>query len=707
MAKKARFVRPEEEVHQRITRSYVFALSLIALTATSAFLSHRLSASIDERGDRVTTLLEHQAALSQRLALQANRLVRTEEEASRLDLREKLEATAARVSDGQAWLRTGEDLRQADMPRSRTLRALLAQPDLGVDGLFTMLLEQVDTLLQPGDDAADPLQTTRALTELAEGTLFTRLSTLADRFRAQQRRQVMVVEIIAALVYLLTLAGLALEARYVFAPIARETTDRTRQFAHARSEVSRLMQELSEGRQALAQVRDELRRRALHDELTGLPNRRCLMEYGNRAIANAQRGERVVALLYLELGALEAVNESLGYGAGDALLQEAADVLRTECREADFPARAGGDKLLLMVPDVQGTQEVEGLSARLLERFASPLMLEGQVVRLEVNIGIAVSTDAPGDFNQLLAKAQDALDEASARGSGHWYRFKGREPGGVPAVRDARFDPLRAALARDTVHTWYVPVVRADRTDSIDLRMSWIDGQGEMHGAHEVVRVDGYATLGDHLLERSIVAGSRALGRWQAAGYSSLRMFSVGVSVAQLRAETFAERVLSLLAEFAVEPDSLLIEVDDGELADLDLADEKRLCANLDALHHTGVGLSLANITSASALFVRLEHLAPERVKFAASFTAPDGLTLARQRGLEVIARAAEQRGIELLAQDVRDLEQAELLQSLGCHLQQGPLYAAPMKRSLVSAWLRERRGDARVGGDSDRSEAA
>ncbi|MEM9387877.1 MAG: diguanylate cyclase [Pseudomonadota bacterium] len=704
MAKKARFVRPEEEVHQRITRSYVFALSLIALTATSAFLSHRLSAAIDDRGDRVTTLLEHQAALSQRLALQASRLASANDGAERFTLREKLRATADRVGDGQQWLRSGEDLRRADMPRSRTLRALLAQPDLGVDALLGTLLNQVDTLLQPEDSAVDLLETTEALTVLAEGDLFKRLNALADRFRSQQRRQVMVVEIIAALVYVLTLAGLALEARYVFAPIARETTDRTRQFAHARSEVSRLMQELSDGRRELTQVRDELRRRALHDELTGLPNRRCLMEYGNRAIANAQRGDRVVALLYLELGGLEAVNESLGYGAGDAVLQEAADALRTECREADFPARIGGDKLLLLVPDVQGAQEVEGLSERLLERFASPLMLESQVVRMEVNIGIAVSADAPGDFNQLLAKAQEALDEASAHGTGRWRRFQAAERT-VPAVRDGRFDPLRAALARDTVHTWYIPVLRAGRADSMDLRMSWLDSHGEMHGAHEMVKVDGYATLADHLFERSIVAGSRALVRWQAAGYTSLRMFSVGVSVAQLRGADFADRVLSLLAEFAVEPDSLLIEVDDGELAELELEDEARLCANLDVLHRTGVGLCLANITSASALFVRLEHLAPERIKFAASFTAPDGLTPARQRGLQVIARAAEERGIELLAQDVRDPEQAEQLQSLGCQLLQGPLYAAPMKRSLVSTWLLERRqGDT---GGTARSEAA
>ncbi len=693
MAKKPRFTRPEEEVHQRITRSYVFALSLIALTATSAFLSQKLSAAIDERGDRIIMLLDRQAALSQRLALQASQLALSANDDARKDASRRLEGTVQRLGQNYEALRSGGELDGIDVPRSPALQALLLRPDLGVDALFSAVLAQAKAVV-PEQGSMGQLPDLAALTTLAEGALFERLNEVAGEFRRHQQRQVALVEIIAALVYLLTLAGLALEARYVFAPIARETTDRTRQFVHARSEVSRLLQEVGEGRRQLEQVRDELRRRALHDELTGLPNRRCLLEFGSRAIANAQRGERVVALLYIELGRLDVVNESLGLAAGDTVLQEAADILTTECRAADFPARAGGDKLLLLVPDLQGSREPERLAERLLERYATPIMVDGQVVRIEVNIGIADSEAVSGDFSQLLAKAEQALHEARQDGAGRWCRFDCGDRS-LPAVRDARFDPLRAALAHDTVKTWYIPVLRQDgQVESMDLRMAWLNSHGEMHGTHEVVQIEGYGTLADHLLERSIVAGSRALARWHAAGYRSLRAISVEVTVAQLRRPSFAARLASLLAEFGVEADSLAIEVDDGELAELELADEQALLGTLEAVQEAGVSLTLANVSSAPALFVRLSHLRPDRVKFAASFTAMDGLASSRRRSLEVIARASQEQGFELLAQDVRDPDQASTLETLGCTLQQGPCFAPPMERSLVSAWLRERRGD-------------
>ncbi|MEO0972682.1 MAG: diguanylate cyclase [Pseudomonadota bacterium] len=662
MSKKARIERPEDSVYRRITRSYVVALALIAVAVTATFATQKLATMVDEVGVRQVQLAERQSALSQRVALQAHQWLEAPDAEQRQGARESLERTAS------------------DLLESHVALLASAQTLTGThDGLLSRLFSLSDRLLE--SEARVRVEDVVALTQLVEGELFDHLNSVATETQRKVAQRRMWIEGVAIALYVLTLLGLGAVAKYCFAPVAREATDRTRQCTHARSELSRLTKEISDRSRQIDQIRDEYRRRIAHDELTGLASRRCLMEFGERAIVEVEQEDREIAVMQIDLDRLGAINETLGHAAGDTVLQEAADILSGECRATDFPARSGGDKLALVLTDVTSITDVEVLAERLVKRLEAPVMVDEQVVHMSACVGVALRGDVAGDFSQLLRGAEEALADAKTRGPGQWARY-GAFRDALPAARDKRFERLREALKHDTVKAWYVPVMRRGRAQSMDLQLCLVD----RGGAHDQDRQDD---LAETMFERALVMGSRAGAYWREEGVA-VDHVTVGVDVAQLQRDGYAERLRALFAEFDVSPSHIALELSDGELADLDLADEHALCRNLAALQEEGISLTLSGVASVPSLFVRLEHLKPVRVVLADSFTSQEALAGSPGKAIQVLVRAASQRGFELIARDVHDAEHGAALAALGCELQQGPLHGGPMERALATRWLRD-----------------
>lgn len=494
--------------------------------------------------------------------------------------------------------------------------------------------------------------------------------------------------------YLVILAGLALLGRLLFAPLGREVADRTRQLDHLRAERSRLTHELAARSREIERMRTELRRLSREDELTGLANRRCLMAYGHTALAAARRERRVLTVLQIDVDRLDAVNTTLGHVAGDALLQALAARLIQACGEADFPARCGGDRFALVVSDAMSPEATARQADRLVQLLSRPIVIDGHAVDAGVSVGVARSDEVDGDFDRLLSRASEALDEARRTGRGRWQRCSAvaaGEPQRQQAVAAA--EPLRSALARDAVQPWFVPIVHDGRPESMDVLASWRGPAGERQARHDLPRHPECLPLSDDLLARVVVAGSRAIARWQAAGYA-LQCVTIPVDLQQLRRADFAARLVSLLSEFGAAPGSVALEVNDGELAALPLADESVLHGNFEALRRGGILTTLTNVASIPALKARLAYLRPDRVKFTAAFTATGttGPDPALVQQISLAQEIAAARHITVIAQGVHDEAQARRLAHLGIVLQQGPLYADAMDRSLASAWLRERR---------------
>jgi diguanylate cyclase (GGDEF)-like protein len=168
---------------------------------------------------------------------------------------------------------------------------------------------------------------------------------------------------------------------------------------------------------------ERLRFRALHDPLTGLPNRDLLSENIRRSLARARRRGNGIAVLFLDLDGFKDVNDRLGHAAGDELLKALALRLESAARGGDMVARLGGDEFVMVVEDVRSTEQAEAATVRFLDEVRRPVVIGGERISLDASIGLVVAeaNDVPDD---ILRRADSAMYEAKRAGRGGWRRFE-------------------------------------------------------------------------------------------------------------------------------------------------------------------------------------------------------------------------------------------------------------------------------------------
>lgn len=173
---------------------------------------------------------------------------------------------------------------------------------------------------------------------------------------------------------------------------------------------------------ALEDSRDQLAHNALHDHLTGLPNRRYVEEHLDRTLASASRAGNAVAVLQIDLDGFKQINDRYGHAIGDIALTSVARRMQSAIRRADFLGRNGGDEFIVIAEESRNPRGLETLARRLIEQIAADLALDGQSCRIGASIGIALSPPLAPDSGLLLAAADAALYEAKAEGRGS-FRF--------------------------------------------------------------------------------------------------------------------------------------------------------------------------------------------------------------------------------------------------------------------------------------------
>ncbi len=178
---------------------------------------------------------------------------------------------------------------------------------------------------------------------------------------------------------------------------------------------------------------EHLRFRALHDPLTGLPNRDLLDENMRRALARARRGGTRVAVLFLDLDGFKDVNDRMGHAVGDELLRALAERLVSSSRGGDMVARLGGDEFVIVVEDIRNEGQAEVSTKRFLDEVRRPVVLGGARISLEASIGLVVAEASDVDPDEILRRADSAMYEAKRAGRGGWRRFGAETSAGLGA----------------------------------------------------------------------------------------------------------------------------------------------------------------------------------------------------------------------------------------------------------------------------------
>lgn len=451
--------------------------------------------------------------------------------------------------------------------------------------------------------------------------------------------------------------------------LEQRVASRTRELAHTNAE---LVEQIGER----VRAEQKLTHQALHDTLTGLPNRGRLLERLGQAIAHARRDRRAFAVLFLDLDRFKLVNDSVGHSAGDELLVESSRRIVAAVRAGDMVARLGGDEFAILVEDMDGQGMVEDMAHRILRALGEPCWIAGREVFPSASIGIALWHPRYRDGIELLRDADAAMYRAKGLGRGRCAVFDEEMREQAMRILDLEAD-LRRAINGDAFVAYYQPIVRLDDRALIghEALLRWRHEKRGLLLPREFIGVGEDSGL---IEEVDWILYGRAVAELARGGEGYI---SVNVSPRHFRAGDFADRLLRLLDDAGADPQRLRIEITEVALLD----DVPRALRMLRTLRNHGVLAQLDDFGTGFSALSYLHRFPIECLKIDQSFVAglvgesrPESVAVVR-----AIQALAGTLGIHTIGEGVETEAQRAALRELGCVYGQGFLFGRPAERLL------------------------
>ena len=444
------------------------------------------------------------------------------------------------------------------------------------------------------------------------------------------------------------------------------------------------------------EVAAQLEERAYHDELTGLPNRAMLLDRLQDALHRAARHDRMVGVLFLDLDRFKVVNDSLGHGAGDDLLREAARRLERTIRPGDLVARLGGDEFVVVIADMVRTTDALAAAERVRTALARPLELGGDPTVMSASVGIAVAhgTETPAD---LLRDADTAMYRAKEGGRDRAEVF-GAHLRARAVRRHSVEQELRAALDEDRIEVHFQPVVRlADSTVVGAEALARIRGtSGELLQPVQFIDVAEDTGLIADLGARVLTIAVGRLAAWgRQLRPSDPLSVAVNVSARQLSDPMFPRLVATTVLDNGLEPDQVALEFTESALIAANPITESVL-GDLTAL---GVRMGLDDFGTGFSSLAYLKRFPIDFLKvdrsFVAGLRADEG---SREPGNDLWAddtaivtgtiALAHSLGLRVVAEGVETEEQLKILRRLRCDEAQGFHFSEPVTDAEFDRFL-------------------
>ena len=421
---------------------------------------------------------------------------------------------------------------------------------------------------------------------------------------------------------------------------------------------------------------------AVHDALTGLPNRRRLREEAARAVAGAARGGGPVALMMVDLDRFKSVNDLHGHPAGDRLLQEVAVRLRAAGRGGDTVARLGGDEFAIIAALGSGdpSKQASRLARRLVAALEEPFKLVDCTVRIGCCVGVAMAPQDAADVEALMRRADLALYRAKAEGRGCFRFF---EAGMDVRIREraALEADLRVAIAHDELVPYFQPLVEigSERILGFEALARWLHPTRGLVPPTDFIPIAEDAGLIVPLTGKLLRKACRAAATWP--GQLSI---AVNVSPLQLRDRSLPGIIRSVLEQTGLAANRLEIELTESALVgDLDLARDV-----MDRLKAIGVRLVLDDFGTGYSSLAHLQALPFDKIKIDASFVRAMAHDPGSRKIVAAVVGLGHSLGLPIVAEGVEEERDAETLRELGCDAGQGWLYGRPVPAETVAAML-------------------
>lgn len=433
---------------------------------------------------------------------------------------------------------------------------------------------------------------------------------------------------------------------------------------------------------------DRLEHNALHDSLTGLPNRVLLLDRLHHCMQRMQRHpEERFAVLFIDLDRFKVVNDSLGHFVGDRLLVEVAERLSSLLRGGETLARFGGDEFAVLVEDIENDSTPIRVAERIQTALRQPAVIDGHNIVTMASIGIAISDSHYGSPDEMLRDADVAMYAAKGKGPGHSELFESNMH--VRAVHSLELErELRNALLHDEIDLDYQPILCLKSGDvfGFEALVRW------NHPERGRLRPDLFldialdtgliVPLGRRVLELAC----RQMKSWQDRFPTmSARFMGINLCPQELLQPDLIDTIDAIIETTGIEPTCLGIEITERSL--IQSMEEARSVMRL--LSKRGIRLSVDDFGTGFSSFAYLDRLPFDVLKIDRSFVIDAEAQSSKSRIIQAIVCVGHDLGLEVVAEGVEDLTTLSKLSALRCEFAQGNALCAPLRAAEIDRLLK------------------
>ena len=434
---------------------------------------------------------------------------------------------------------------------------------------------------------------------------------------------------------------------------------------------------------------DQIAILAFQDALTGLPNRRLMMDRLGHALAASSRNRLHGALLFIDLDNFKTINDSLGHDKGDQLLKMVAERLLDSVREEDTVARIGGDEFVILQESLsimpeEAANQAEIISEKILQILNQPYVLDRHEHHCSPSIGITLFSGSKTSIEELLKQADLAMYQSKMAGR-NTLRFFDQEMQLVVNDRVELVADMREAIRNQQFCLHYQPQVDANgRITGVEALLRWEHPQRGQISPVDFIRVAEESGLiieiGNWVLETACLQ----LVNWSTDARTSALSMAVNVSARQIHQDDFVDQVLAILDKTGANPQRLKLELTESLL----VSDMDRTITKMSALNEVGIGFSLDDFGTGYSSLSYLKQLPLNQLKIDRSFVRDILVDTNDLAIATMIIALSKSMGLPVIAEGVETQAQLDRLIEMGCDAYQGYLVSRPLPVKALAEYL-------------------
>ncbi len=430
-----------------------------------------------------------------------------------------------------------------------------------------------------------------------------------------------------------------------------------------------------------------LAHQALHDQLTGLPNRALFLDRLSQSLAAMERRQKSLAVLFLDLDRFKLVNDSLGHDAGDQLLIDAGQRFANVLRSGETVARMGGDEFTILIEDVSGVSDAVRVANRISTELEEAFRVGAEEVYISASIGIVIVKEPSTSPEGVLRDADAAMYRAKEEGRAR-YKVFSEELRADVVHRLETETSLRRALTNNELRVFYQPLVNTASTEivGVEALVRWMHPQRGLLAPDEFIPLAEetglIASIGDWVLREAVLQ----LIKWESTYPEFPMSLSVNVNISsrQLIMFDIVELTSRILRETGLDPASLVLEITESVV----MGDTRTAVAVIGALKSLGVRIAIDNFGTGYSSLSYLTRLPVDVIKIDRSFVRGLGSDTGSEAVVEAVISLGRALGVKVAATGVENEQQRRFLINHGVEVAQGYMWSRPLPPEELGRWF-------------------